>query len=790
MGKDTFAGDACRGDAAAVDGHGAAAVDASGISGGGDAAAVDGHGGGGDAVVATGGDDSACAACLAVDDEIGGFDGGAVGGGIRDGEGCAVAEDQVRVAVVEGEISADGDGVGDDVPGFLSPFAVHDIPCDIREDGVQVALALHAVRVQVGDGGHGRSQRLAREGGGAGRADVGVFAVDKDAVDGDIAAVAIVAVGVDAVGGIRPAEGDVVGVDAEAVTCCVDAATVDGDGVAAGDAEDLAYGGDGAAVDGEDVADGDAGVAVGDDSAGAVRLAVDGELVGVDGVVAGVRDGEGCAIAEDQVGVAVEVEQPADCDVGGDDVPAAAIRDAAVRVREGGVVGAYLPVAVRVDVGHEVRAERLAREDGGIDHALVDGRAVGKQLPVLDGDGAIEAVGGDAVGGVRPAEGDGEPDVDTVGATVGINGTAVDGYALGGDAVVLGCCGDAAAVDGDAVVGVDTVSAAVGGDGAGATCLAVDGEVAVGVDGFVHGGGVRGGEGCAVADDQVGVAVEECDLPVDRDGVGDDVPSFRAAFAVFDPGFGGVRDYGVVGAHLLGAARVDVRDVDPPCGGKRHDGVLGVGEVQDGRAVRVDGAVRAAPAGESVARAREGVGRERLRHVVGQGLVGHRAGVGVGSVEMDGVGDGRPVGGVGAVAVRAGGDGDGFIGCRAVAARPAVEGVAGAHGVREGDFVAVVGVGGWVGRAAAGEVAGDGVGMAGVERGKAGLVEGAAQRLVRQVLDGAALAGDVEGGGGVVGDRALECEDVRAAAGEVGERAPGGRERRRAGDRHGLAERH
>ena len=206
----------------------------------------------------------------------------------------------------------------------------------------------------------------------------------------------------------------------------------------------------------------------------------------------------------------------------------------------------------------------------------------------------------------------------------------------------------------------------------------------------------------------------------------------------------------------------------------------------------MDGAVRAAPAGEGVARAREGVGRERLRRVVGEGLVGHQAGgVRGAGVEVDRVRDGRPVGDIGAVAVETV-DGDGRIGRRAAAFRPAREVVAWADGGREGEGRRFVGVGGGVGRAfgerAAREVVGDGVDVAGVKGGEAVGGDAAGQGVAGEVLDGADLASDIEGVGGVGGDRALEGEDVRAAAGEVVERAPARRERRRAGD--GLAERH
>ena len=378
----------------------------------------------------------------------------------------------------------------------------------------------------------------------------------------------------------------------------------------------MSVGGDGAAVDGEVVAGVDrvaevAAIGVGGEDAGAVRLAVDGEVsVGADGFIigGGVRDGEGCAVAEDQVGGGVgEAELPADGDVGGDDVPVLravrAIRDVAVRARDDGVVGAYLRVAVRVDVGDEVRAERLARDVGAIDRALVDGGPVGEQLPALDGDGAgvrIVAADGDAVGGVRPAESDVVVGPDAVGAsgcsnvaavdgevsagfdavdTCCIDGAAVDGEVVVGSEgpgascgdgaavdgeVVVGVegpgasCGDVAAVDGEVVVGVDAVGDAFGGEDAGAVRLAVDGDAVVGE----YGGGavfVRDGEGCAVAEDQVGTGVVELEPPANRDVVGDDVPSCLAACAVRDVA-GGVCEGGVGVALLLVAVRINVGD--------------------------------------------------------------------------------------------------------------------------------------------------------------------------------------------------------------------------------------
>ena len=161
-----------------------------------------------------------------------------------------------------------------------------------------------------------------------------------------------------------------------------------------------------------------------------------------------------------------------------------------------------------------------------------------------------------------------------------------------------------------------------------------------------------------------------------------------------------------------------------------------------------------------------------------------------------GPGDGVPVCDIAAVAVRSSRDGYGVGGTGDAGSRPANKVVASANRVREGDAVALVGVGRRVGRAAAGkraagEVVGDGIDVGACQRGKIALVEGAGagQLIAGKVLDGAAPAGDVEVAGGGGGDLALEGEDIRAAAGVVAERAPSSRERRRgAGDR--FVERH
>ena len=114
-------------------------------------------------------------------------------------------------------------------------------------------------------------------------------------------------------------------------------------------------------------------------------------------------------------------------------------------------------------------------------------------------------------------------------------------------------------------------------------------------------------------------------------------------------------EVGAVGGSVAGPGRRG-----RPDGVERDDVVLLRGEVRDGRAVGVGrrAAHRPPPAAEGEAGPREGVGRESLRLVVGEALVGHRAGAAVG-VEVDGVGDGRPVRGVGAFAVGVVGDADG-----------------------------------------------------------------------------------------------------------------------------------
>ena len=117
-------------------------------------------------------------------------------------------------------------------------------------------------------------------------------------------------------------------------------------------------------------------------------------------------------------------------------------------VRDGGELGAR---------GNNVhgRPQRRAREGGDlviVEVVFVDGAAVGELLSVLDADVAVfgrVAAGGDAVGGLRPAEDD---------VVVGVDAVVV---AVGGDgaAAVRAVLDVARGVGEDGVVGADTLGA-------------------------------------------------------------------------------------------------------------------------------------------------------------------------------------------------------------------------------------------------------------------------------------------------------------------------------------------
>ena len=118
-----------------------------------------------------------------------------------------------------------------------------------------------------------------------------------------------------------------------------------------------------------------------------------------------------------------------------------------------------------------------------------------------------------------------------------------------------------------------------------------------------------------------------------------------------------------------------------PDGVELHDSVVLRAQVLDGRAVGILHAAagsRGVPAAEVVARAGEGVGRQRLLGVIGEGLRGHLARAAVGQV-LHGVGVGRPRGRIGRV-----GRNDRVRRQRGVAGEPAAERIAGARRLRDG----------------------------------------------------------------------------------------------------------
>ena len=148
-------------------------------------------------------------------------------------------------------------------------------------------------------------------------------------------------------------------------------------------------------------------------------------------------------------GVSVKVERDGICD---DQRRVDGYRSYVVREYDG---SASVELLLQPLPPRYVRTQHRACDGIGIDLPLVKVCAVGEQLPVLDGDGAVVAAGEDAVAKVRPAE---------------------DDVAAGTDAVSVGRGGvDSAAVDGEGLVGVDAVADAIGDYNTCTACLSVDG---------------------------------------------------------------------------------------------------------------------------------------------------------------------------------------------------------------------------------------------------------------------------------------------------------------------------
>ena len=143
-----------------------------------------------------------------------------------------------------------------------------------------------------------------------------------------------------------------------------------------------------------------------------------------------------------------EIERSVDRGIADNDKPVCrvwfAIHGMAARTRDDGEVGAILRFAVRVDV-RDGGPERLARKGGGecfvhakVERAAVYGCAVGEELSIID-DNAwnIVAAGGDAVHGIRPAEGDDttRDAVAAIACSSHADCTAVDGDSVFLDAI-------------------------------------------------------------------------------------------------------------------------------------------------------------------------------------------------------------------------------------------------------------------------------------------------------------------------------------------------------------------
>ena len=256
-------------------------------------------------------------------------------------------------------------------------------------------------------------------------------------------------------------------------------------------------------------------IACGIDAEGAVAAAVglagDGEGRGVAALDAAAVDSlparsdvHVAVVGEDEGDVAGEGDAVGVVEGAGGEVVAGG--EAVVAgVEEDGVGGGGGAVGCGV-CGGGGGAQGLAVNVGGgvVEGAVEVVAAVVELLAVGYLDGAAVAAGGDAVGGLGPAEGDGAAGADAcaVFAAGGVDGAAVDGDAAAGpDAVASAVSRDGAAVDGDATCGaLESVSVAVGYDGAavdgdgftyanGSTIVAldidvaaVDGEAVVGID--------------------------------------------------------------------------------------------------------------------------------------------------------------------------------------------------------------------------------------------------------------------------------------------------------------------
>ena len=215
---------------------------------------------------------------------------------------------------------------------------------------------------------------------------VAVLVVERLAV-GDVhgfAAARAVAGGLDEVGGVGTAEGDVpAGKDAEAVAGDGDLAAGDGDVTDGKDAIAVGAGGvDGAAADDDNVIV-DAVVGGGDvEGAGAEGLAVDGQYVvgaySIDAV--NIVHGHRIAVGQDDVHVAVAVNLAAVADVGADEVPRllAVLADFCLRAVEGDGAGG---------IGSSVLS--VAEDAFGVDVADEDGLAGAAQLAGREADGDV-----------------------------------------------------------------------------------------------------------------------------------------------------------------------------------------------------------------------------------------------------------------------------------------------------------------------------------------------------------------------------------------------------------------
>ena len=447
-------------------------------------------------------------------------------GGCLQHDGRAGGHDVVvGVAVGDGRVGQRAAVVGGDDAGLDAG----------GQYGVVLSVVIGGVAFGCeGDGGRGGTEGLAIDGGGGEVAAEDVAVVIDERLPALDADGAVVAVGVDMVDHVGPAEGDgAVAPDAVAVVAgSGDDAAVDGDKVVAVDAV-VASSVDDAAVDGDGAFVGSSAISTyttdSVEGAGLSTLSIEVEVAGrtPKGRATAAIDVHGLAVAEDDVDVAVALNPACVAEAGADEVPFVLVvaAERGLAAVEGDGIG-VAALAVGVDVadadglagaGEVVGAD--ANRDVAVGHVqrrAVEGAGAGRV--------AVLVACGCTGGGVRECQ------AHLVFATVvegaaagdalGVGLYAADGVGSVLDRRAYGADG----LDGDAVAATDgTLSLTLrGAEGAGVVTVGDGGAGAVAAE---------GGAWIAGAGNDLGLACAEGGGGIERVGDGDGrvAPAYEAA---------------------------------------------------------------------------------------------------------------------------------------------------------------------------------------------------------------------------------------------------------------------